>query len=491
MTRHLFFANVLLVCVAISAGPLLSQTFPVTPILTNGGIDDRINIVCIGDGYTAAEMSTFVNDVTTSTAYLFAEPPYAQYMSYFNVYAIEVPSNESGTDHPNTAPDCPAGTGTFYSDTYFNSSFDASGIHRLLVVQNSSAVFQVLQNNFPQWDIVFLLVNHPMYGGSGGTFATFSLHESAGEIAIHELGHSFASLADEYDYGGVPGYEAANTTAQTMRELIKWNNWILATTPIPTPESAPYAHLVGLFEGAVYNPTGWYRPKLDCLMRGLFYPFCEVCSEQTIISIYEVLSTIESYDPPESAVTLYKSELEEFSVATLDPSTNTVVTSWYVDGNLAAEGTNFYLFNAAEHTLGPHLVEAMSQDTSAMVRTDPHDRLKTTVGWSVSVTSTPTGIGDGSGIDNKGYLAQNSPNPFNPSTTIRYFVPAQGRVSLVVYDVKGRAVRTLVNGNVSAGDHVVEWNGLNDSGERAASGIYFCRLIAAHDIHVKKMVLLK
>jgi hypothetical protein len=491
MTKHLFLAIFFGVYMATAGGPVASQTFPVTPVLVNGGLDERINIVCLSEGYTAAEMSKFITDVTAATADLFATPPYAGYMTYFNVYAIEVPSNESGTDHPYSAPDCPAGLETFYSDTYFNSTFDASGIHRLLVVQNSAAVYQVLQNNLPEWDVVFIVVNHPMYGGSGGAFATFSLHTSAGEIAIHELGHSFADLADEYEYGGISGHEAPNATAQINRELIKWNHWIEATTPVPTPETPGYASVVGLFEGAVYNPVGWYRPKLDCKMRALGVPFCEVCSEQTVITVYEILNTIESYDPPSPIVAVYKSELKEFAVSTLNPTPNTVVTTWYIDGAPVAEATDNYWFNATEHTLGPHLLEAVSRDTTELVRTDPFERLESTASWSVSVISTPTGIDDNAGLRGGARLAQNVPNPFNPVTTIRYHLPAGSHVTLVVFDAAGHKIRTLVDDFRGAGDNAVVWDGLNESGEQVGSGVYFYRLKSEDETQVKKMLLLK
>jgi hypothetical protein len=491
MTRHLFFAIALGLCVASFSAPSIAQTFPVTPVLVNGGTNERINIVCLSEGYTAAEMSKFITDVAAATADLFATPPYAEYMTHFNVYAIEVPSNESGTDHPNTASDCPGGLETFYRDTYFNSTFDASGIHRLLVVQSSSTVYQVLQNNFPEWDVVFIVVNHTMYGGSGGSFATFSLHTSAGEIAIHELGHSFADLADEYEYGGVSGYEAPNATQMTIRELIKWNDWIEPTTPVPTPETPGYSAVVGLFEGAVYNPVGWYRPKLSCKMRALSVPFCEVCSEQTIITVYEILNTIESFDPPGPIVPVYKSELKQFSVSTLKPNPNTIVTTWYVDGAPVATATDNYQFNATEHAIGNHLLEAVSRDTTATVRSDPYDRLESTVNWSVSVISTPTGIDDNTGFRQSSSLAQNVPNPFNPNTTIQFHLSAETRVTLVVYDAAGRAVTTLVSGIRSAGNHTTEWNGLNDSGEPASSGIYFYRLKTGNKTQVKKMLLLK
>src|SRR5258708_7869266 len=81
---------------------------------------------------------------------------------------------------------------------YFGSTFNYAGIDRLLVPVNSSHIYSVLANNFPQYDQVFVVVNSTKYGGSGGFAATASINSSSAEIAIHEMGHSFAALRDEY-----------------------------------------------------------------------------------------------------------------------------------------------------------------------------------------------------------------------------------------------------------------------------------------------------
>jgi len=88
-------------------------------------------------------------------------------------------------------------------------------------------------------------------------------------------------------------------------------------------------------------------------------------------------------------------------------------------------------------------------------------------------------------------LDQNRPNPFNPSTEIRFSLAKQGDVTVKVYDVNGRLVRTLVAGVLPAGPHAVTWKGDDDRGARAASGLYFCRLQAPGGTLVRKMTLLK
>jgi hypothetical protein len=490
MTRRSAAILTLLLAAVVFHSPAMSQVFPVTPIQVNGDPADKVNIVFLGDGYTAAEMSLYISDVQSATTGLFLSAPYYGYEPFFNVYAIEVPSAESGTDHPYTASDCPGGLSTFFANTYFNCTFDYANIHRLLVVQNSSAVYSVLGANFPNWDVVFVVVNHSYYGGSGGAFATFSTHTSATEIAIHELGHSFADLGDEYDYGGTPGYETPNTTAQTTRSLIKWNDWIDASTPVPTPESGQYGAVVGLFEGAVYNPVGWYRPKLNCKMKALGYAFCEVCKEQTVRSIYNLVPVILGHDPPEPAVAMYVGQSRDFSVTVTPPVNNTVETTWYVDGSPVASGSESHSFVAADYGHGTYALQAVSRDTTALVRTDPGGLLESEYTWAVSVDTVTTSAGPI--LFARARLEQNVPNPFNPSTSIAYSLPHEGHVTLSVFDTKGRLVRTLVDGVRSPGVvHGVAWNGEDDAGRRVASGIYFYRLIHGNAVEVKKMLLLK
>jgi hypothetical protein len=88
-------------------------------------------------------------------------------------------------------------------------------------------------------------------------------------------------------------------------------------------------------------------------------------------------------------------------------------------------------------------------------------------------------------------LHQNVPNPFNPSTSIAFYLPERSRVRIDVYDVAGRLVTTLMDGTRPGGNHTVEWNGSDASGRTAASGVYFYRLVAGRFEQTKKMILLR
>jgi hypothetical protein len=360
------------------------QAFPVTEIVVNGAPDKRINIVFLSEGYTIYEIGKFHEDVSRVVDSMASETPYAEYFSYFNVYAIDVPSIESGTDHPGTANDCPAGLPVFFKNTYFNSTFDYLDIHRLLVPYGS-IVNSVLQNNLPFWDIAFVIVNHPWYGGSGYDFTTFALDSMATEIAFHEVGHSFADLGDEYDYGFPDGYESPNTTAVTVRDSIRWNSWIDLTTPIPTPEESAWANVIGLFEGAAQTPVGWYRPKLNCKMRELGVRFCEVCSEQTVLSVYNVLSPIESFEPPDTTLTVCENVTVAFSARMLRSIPMSTISSWYVDDQLADAPGDSLLVETSTMAPGGHEIRVLASDTTPLVRTDPYQLLAASVRWNIQI----------------------------------------------------------------------------------------------------------
>lgn len=475
------------------AVPEDKYAFPVNDIIINGDRDRRVNIVFLAEGYMIEEMDKFESDVQDVLIGFFDEAPFREYSSYFNVSAVEVPSSESGTDHPCTAPDCPPDFPKEIVNTYFNSTFDLHKIHNLLYVRNTELVFRVLQASTPDWDIAFVLVNTPWPGGGGGQLAVIAASPYATEFALHEVGHSFASLADEYESLGseVEGYEAPNVTAEVFRPYIRWNIWINASTPVPTPEIYEYRNVVGLFEGAVYNATGWYRPRLYCKMRAGGVPFGEVCREQIVLSIYWTLgSTIDGYDPTEPDVTIIDDDIAIFTVDRMNPAPNTVTTDWYFGGILAASNTDTLVVDGAAHPPGDYELTAVVSDITPFVRNDPDELLTSEVTWTVSIE---TGITDASmdGIADGAMLHQNAPNPFNPTTTITFSLPSGGQVKLDIFDALGRHVVKLLEGRIETGTHHVIWDGRDSRGATVSTGIYFYRLEAGAYAETRKMVLLR
>ena len=299
----------------------IAQVFPVDTIIKTGPLDKRLNLVYLADGYLASEQAKFITDVVAMNDKLFNTVPFKEYKNYFNVFAVKVVSNESGIKHPNTAPDCP-GIGTHPVSNpanYFGTTFDFGNIHRLVVPGNFALINSVLAANFPEYDQVLMVGNTSFYGGSGGAVATSTTHSSAAEIMIHEIGHSFAGLADEYWAGSQYAGEKPNMTAQSNPALVKWKNWI------GTPGIGVFQHTGG---------PGWYKPTTGgtCKMEALGPAFCSVCKEALIERIHTLISPVDSYFPS-NAGTLNVYGTSGFKLNLLQPIPNTLKRTWNMDGN--------------------------------------------------------------------------------------------------------------------------------------------------------------
>ena len=269
-----------------------------TDIVVNHGLPSRRwNLVVLGDGYRTSELIKYRYDVQNFIDKLKDTKPFDELWNAINIYRIDVSSTDSGADDPVAC----GGTGATPA-TYFDATFCGNGIQRLLIVNNTTAM-QVASDRVPEWDMILVLVNNTVYGGSGGAVATSSTHPSASEIVIHEIGHTAFGLADEYEYyagcgSGEIGHDVytgpepfePNVTINTDRNTNKWRHLILPTTPMPTtsnancsqcdPQPSPVPQgTVGTFEGAQYFHCGKFRPEFNCKMRALGPPFCAVCKE--------------------------------------------------------------------------------------------------------------------------------------------------------------------------------------------------------------------
>lgn len=357
-------------------------------LLTNGPSGNRLNAVILAEGFRANEETRFLTNAAAVLEKLLGTPPYAALRSFFNGYAIFVPSNESGADRPSMG---------VFRDTYFSASFESSGLDRLLTIPPNSfnpnfaegrgKAFALLQQHVPDYDFAMMLVNDETYGGSGGTPALASLNRASADIMIHELGHSFAGLGDEYESpANYPDVEEPNTTRETRRAFIKWNAWIDAATPIPTPPTAANSRLVGLFEGAHYHATGWYRPKLNCAMRTLGVPFCEVCSETLILASYARVNMLEAVSPAPGALASTRESPVRILFVPVPGMSKDVAISWRVNGReLAANGP--LDFAHIYSSTGVHQVQLEARDTTEAVRVDPSGHLAERSAWMVNVAS--------------------------------------------------------------------------------------------------------
>ncbi len=316
---------------------LFSQNFDVVPIHESGPADERIDIVILADGYTADELDKMETDANRIKDRLLSTPVFNDYQNFLNIVLIKVISQESGASHPGTARDeASAGNHPVKAvNNYFGSSFDRGGTHRAVLPTNYSAIYNVLNINYPGYDNILVMVNSTYYGGAAsGSIAAFTMHPSAPLIAIHELGHSLGGLGDEYDYGGTSssGRERPNTTSETRREFIKWNSWIKDSTPIPTPEISAYSDVIGLFEGASYRPSGWFRPALNCTMKSLSYPFCDVCEESFVINFYKYVSPFISRVPDADELQINSRGTLSFGAELIEKSEPTYRYNWLIEG---------------------------------------------------------------------------------------------------------------------------------------------------------------
>lgn len=364
MKKFLLITTFFLCLTALNA-----QVFPVETVLDNGLATKRIKYVFLSDGYLSSELPTFVTQVNAFKDNVFTQTPFKEYKNFFNFYAIKVPSTESGCKHPATASDESSSGGQPVSNptTYFNSTFDYANIHRLVVPQNNSAIATVMANNFPSYNQIFIFANSTYYGGSGGTYATSTVNTSANEIAIHEIGHSFAGLADEYAIGGQG--ERPNRTTVTNPATVKWKNWIGTNS-------------IGIYPVGV---EGWQRPHQNCKMQFLGVSFCSVCKEAFVNKIYQLVTPIYDYTPASSTVSV--NNTTTFSATLTQPIPNTLKSDWKLNGTSIATNVSTVNITPAQLNTGTNTLTLYVTDETTLSRSYlPNTGYVFSQSWTISKT---------------------------------------------------------------------------------------------------------
>ena len=249
-----------------------------TRIYGTGDPHTSFDIAFIAEGYTREEAEKFRADVKRLADILFLEAPFDKYQDRINIWAVETPSQEQGTDVP--------GEG-IYVNTALNSSYYTFDVDRYLTTQDIGTVNDYAAS--APHDQIVVLINSPRYGG-GGVYNYYSAvtsdHHFTPQVFTHEFGHGFAGLADEY-YNSEVAYEEfypldvepwePNITTRVNFES-KWKDLIAKSVPVPTPNDKRYTGVTGLFEGGGYAAKGIYRPSFDCRMKSnQADSFCEVC----------------------------------------------------------------------------------------------------------------------------------------------------------------------------------------------------------------------
>jgi hypothetical protein len=313
-----------------------SRPPPPGPLLTiqkTGNSATRVDLLILGDGYTAAERPKFERDARRFTEILFNTPPFREHRQKFNVWGLCPAAEESGVSRPSAGVHHRSPLGTTYD------TFDTE---RYVLTTDNRSLRDVAA--FAPYEFIEILVNGKTYGG-GGIFNLYATVASDSEwssyVFVHEFGHHFAGLADEY-YTSQVAYAPAtrhfepwepNVTALLDPTNLKWRDLVTPGTPVPTPwrkqdfenyerdiqnrrrqirtQNRPesemdalfreerrkedellaadkYAKNVGAFEGANYEAHGYYRPQENCIMFTRHDSFCAVCRRaiERIIEMY-------------------------------------------------------------------------------------------------------------------------------------------------------------------------------------------------------------
>jgi len=304
-------------------------------VFENGPPATKVDVVVIGEGYTREQRAKFHADVARLIEALFAEEPFKSRRKDFNVRAIDLPSAESGVNRPNAG---------VFRRTPVSAEYNIFDSERYVLTLDNRALRDVAA--MAPYEFVEILVNEQTYGG-GGIFndhATSSVDsEFSDYVFVHEFGHHFAALADEYytsdvayETGAAPKIEPwePNVTALLDPASLKWRDLVPPGTPLPTPwekeaferhsrsiqerrreirkRNAPeaemnalfreqqayetkllggmkFSRVIGAFEGANYEARGLYRPEGDCIMfTRNRVGFCRVCQRgiRRIIDLY-------------------------------------------------------------------------------------------------------------------------------------------------------------------------------------------------------------
>jgi hypothetical protein len=257
-----------------------------------GAPSEKVDLAFLAEGYTAAEEEKFRADAARFMESLFSVAPFDRCREDFNVYAVFLESCDSGTDFPSKG---------VFKNTALHTAFDTFGTDRYLTTPDMKSLRDAV------WDVpcdaIFVLVNSAVYGG-GGMYNFYAIgtadHEQTLQVFVHEFGHSFAGLADEYFSSETSYEDFYNIRLEPWEPNIttlvdfdtKWKDLLppdrtpgtpvpvpvppVPPVPTPTDTSSPPA-VVGLYEGGGYCSKGIYRPADHCMMRDLT-PFCPVCS---------------------------------------------------------------------------------------------------------------------------------------------------------------------------------------------------------------------
>ncbi|WP_343562031.1 M64 family metallopeptidase [Sphingobacterium sp.] len=367
-----------------------SQNFKIDTLQYQGTAHNMVNLVILGDGYTKDQLDDYAEDSKQFTNYFFSIEPFKQYSAFFNVFAIRTISEESGATHDCKASDCVHGDtdlGKYpkrynkftrdhavpvsHPNTIFGSSFDNGGLHRLVVPQKNDRIEAVLKTHIPNYTQVVVLVNSPFYGGSGGKWATSTVNFKSNDIAVHEIGHSFAQLADEYWAGNQYAIESVNRSQSADVNAVPWKYWLGKDG-------------VGIYSyGGKGSPSTWFRPHEYCKMQYLVAPFCPVCQEQFVAAIKQKSTPFIAVKPVLNNV-LQLDSVQKFTLRLAKPSPNTFKLIWSLNNELIAHDIDSIYLDPGMLQVGVNELKVLIQDTTDLLRNPAYVNHKDSIVWKIN-----------------------------------------------------------------------------------------------------------
>jgi hypothetical protein len=282
-------------------------------VVRHGPSKNRVDVVLMGDGYELSHLDAFV-DLAADVPPLFQRhATFREYASYFNFLRADLVSADSGVDGFGREYDTALGghtLGTFAGHV---------GIERELV---NAALAKI-----PDTDgLAIVFVKNGVLGTGGGGIATIGGRDV--RTIIHEFGHSFGDLSDEYDtqtsHGGGPARDGINVSATDDEKAVPWAHWIEAKHPG-----------VGVYEGALGRARDAWRPTSTGCVMASAERFCVVCQEALVLALYSHVDPIESETPPatsgdESTRVVLEREPVTLEVRVMKPATHTLAVAWWV-----------------------------------------------------------------------------------------------------------------------------------------------------------------
>lgn len=266
-----------------------SHITPHKYLLHNDSPEKCIDVAILAEGYTLQEMQAFYGDADIACKSIFDHEPFKSMKKRFNVVAVASPSTDSGVSVPRLNE---------WKHTAFSSHFSTFYSDRYLTTSRVKAIHDALAG-IP-YEHIIILANTEEYGG-GGIYNSYTLttahHPMFRPVVVHEFGHSFGGLADEYFYDNDVMTDTYPLDIEPWEQNIstqvdfaaKWKDMLNENTPVPTPAEVSENYPTGVYEGGGYSAKGIFRPAENCRMRTNEYPaFCPVCQRalRRIIEFY-------------------------------------------------------------------------------------------------------------------------------------------------------------------------------------------------------------